>query len=93
MSVVILGGNECMERQYKDLCTTYQCQAKVITKPAGGLKRKLGSPDLMIFFINTMSHKMVRCALSEVKGSSTVIARCHGSSMSALRSILDRHAA
>lgn len=49
MSVVILGGNECMERRYKELCQTYRCQAKVFTKPAGGLRNKLGSPDLMIF--------------------------------------------
>lgn len=49
MSVVILGGNECMERRYKELCGAYQCQAKVLTKPSGGLKNKLGRPDLMIF--------------------------------------------
>lgn len=92
MSVVILGGNECMERQYKDLCAAYRCQAKIFTKPAGGLRRKLGSPDLMIFFTSTMSHKMLRCALSETKGSSTVIARSHGSSLTALRGILDEYA-
>ncbi len=45
MSVVILGGNECMERRYKELCQSYKCSAKVFTKPAGGLKNKLGSPD------------------------------------------------
>ena len=27
MSVVILGGNECMERRYKDLCQSYKCSA------------------------------------------------------------------
>ena len=44
MSVVILGGNECMERRYKELCQAYRCSAKVFTKPAGGLKKKLGKP-------------------------------------------------
>ena len=91
MSVVILGGNECMERQYKDLCKDYNCQCKVFIKPVGNLKRKLGRPDLMIFFTSTMSHKMVKCALAETKGMDTVIARSHSSSMSALRSILDTH--
>ncbi|MBQ9853396.1 MAG: DUF2325 domain-containing protein, partial [Ruminiclostridium sp.] len=38
MSVVILGGNECMVRQYKDLCKEYQCSAKVISKMTGTLK-------------------------------------------------------
>ena len=50
MSIVILGGNECMERRYMELCASYSCQAKVFTKPVGGLRKKLGNPDLMIFF-------------------------------------------
>ena len=90
MSVVILGGNECMERRYKDLCKSYQ--SKIFTKPAGGLRNKLGNPDLMIFFTNTMSHKMVQGALSELKGQNTIIERCHTSSLSALRGILDKYA-
>ena len=92
MSVVILGGNECMERRYQDLCQTYQCQAKVFTKPRGGLKKKLGSPDLMIVFTSTMSHKMLHSALSETKGQGTIIARSHSSSMAALKNILETHA-
>ena len=93
MSVVILGGNECMERRYKDLCKSYQCQSKIFTKPAGGLRNKLGNPDLMIFFTSTMSHKMLRSALNELKGLSTVIAHCPTSSISALRGVLETHAA
>ena len=69
MSVVILGGNECMERQYKEICKEYNCKAKVFARPIGSLKNKLGSPDLMIFFTSTMSHKMVKSAMSELKGS------------------------
>lgn len=92
MSIVILGGNECMERRYKDLCLSYSCQAKVFTKPSGGLRNKLGSPDLMIFFTNTMSHKMLTGALSEIKGRDTIIERCHSSSLSALKLILEKHA-
>ena len=34
MSVIILGGNECMERQYKDLCREYKCHAKIFIKPS-----------------------------------------------------------
>ena len=65
MSVVILGGNECMVREYKDLCREYQCKAKVYPKMSGAMK-KLGSPDLLVMFTNTMSHKMVRCAMNEM---------------------------
>ncbi|MEE1329911.1 MAG: DUF2325 domain-containing protein, partial [Acutalibacteraceae bacterium] len=35
MSVVIVGGNECMERRYKELCLEYSCKAKVYTKMTG----------------------------------------------------------
>ena len=66
MSVVILGGNECMERRYRELCESYQCQSKIFTKPAGGLRNKLGSPDLTIFFTNTMSHKMVQGGMERI---------------------------
>lgn len=93
MSVVIVGGNECMTRQYMDLCREYSCRAKVFTKMRDGLKNKMGRPDLLVLFTNTTSHKMVKLALSEVKGTDTVIARCHSSSISALRGILDSHVA
>ena len=93
VSIVILGGNECMEHRYKELCSSYRCESKIFTKPAGGLRNKLGSPDLMIFFTNTMSHKMVQGAMSELKGRPTIIERCHTSSLSALRGMLDKYAA
>ena len=51
-----------------------------------------GDPDLTIFFTSTMSHKMVQSALRELKSCDTVIERCHTSSLSALRNILEKHA-
>ena len=80
-----------MERRYKDLCEQYKCKAKVYTKKLGDMKR-IGSPDLLVLFTNTMSHKLVQSALSELKGTPTRIERCHTSSLSALRSILEKHA-
>lgn len=92
MSVVIVGGNERMERRYKDLCEDYQCRAKVFTKARGGLRDKVGSPDLMIFFTDTMSHKMLLGALSELRGGNTIIEHCPSSSVSALRKVLEKYA-
>ena len=92
MSVVIVGGNECMERRYKELCAQYRCEANVFTKPRGGLKTKLGQPDLMILFTNTMSHKMLVVALCEVKGQNTKVEYCRSASLSALKSVLEKHA-
>ncbi len=91
MSVVIVGGNECMERRYKELCEACGCEAKVFTKPRGGLKKKLGAPDLMILFTSTMSHKMLHGALCEIAGQDTVVEHCRTSSLSALKSVLEKH--
>ena len=78
MSVVILGGNECMERQYSNVCRKYGCKA-------------IGTPDLLIVFTHTISHKMLRCALTGVCGD-TKIVRSHTSSMNSLEAILNEHA-
>jgi len=90
MSVVIVGGNECMIRQYKNLCRDYKCKAKVYPKMSGGLK-DIGSPDLLVLFTSTVSHKMIRCALNETKGQNVRIARSHSSSINALKNILEEH--
>lgn len=90
MSVVIVGGNECMTRQYMDICKTYGCKAKCYHKMKSGLKN-LGAPDLLVLFTDTMSHKMLRTALSETKGCDTIVARSHSSSASALKGILKEH--
>lgn len=92
MSVVIIGGNECMINQYKDLCQQYDCDAKVFIYFRSGMKNQIGNPDLMVLFTSTISHKMLQYALSETKGSKTVIARSHSSSKSALKAILEQHA-
>ncbi len=91
MSVVIIGGNERMERQYQQICKTYGYKAKVFTKEAGSLKRKIGSPDLLIVFTNTVSHSMTACALQEAKKNGTTVARTHTSSAAALHEIMKAH--
>ena len=89
MSVVIIGGNECMARRYVDICKEYDCTAKVYAKLSGKMK-KIGKPDLMILFTNTVSHKMVRLALGDAS-EHTIIERSHSSSATALKAILEVH--
>ena len=88
MSVVIIGGNERMVCQYTDICKDYGCKAKVFPKEHGSVKKKIGNPDLMILFTNTVSHKMVKCALEEAKKNNIEVVRCHTSSQAALEEIL-----
>lgn len=91
MSVVIVGGNECMENQYNEICKFYGYKAKIFTKERGGLKKKLGSPDLLILFTNTVSHKMVISAVAEAKKSNVPIVRVHSSGGAALKSALSEY--
>lgn len=88
MSIVIIGGNERMERQYTDICEQYGCSAKVFTKESGSFRKKLGCPNLFILFTNTVSHKMVNCAVKEAKRNHIPVVRTHSSSAAALDEIL-----
>lgn len=90
MSVVIVGGNECMSRRYMDVCRAYNCKAKVYPLMSAGM-RDLGSPDLLVLFTGTVSHKMIRCAISKTDQQKTRVARSHSASLAALKAILDEH--
>ncbi|MEA5059166.1 MAG: DUF2325 domain-containing protein [Candidatus Pelethousia sp.] len=92
MSVIIIGGNECMERLYEEACLAHGYKrAKVFTKVEGGIKKKLGNAELYILFTNTVSHKMVNSALNEAKKCNACVERCHNSSLCALRAVLKNH--
>lgn len=93
MSVVIIGGNDCMVCKYKEICKSYNCKPKVFTHMKGSFKDKIGNPDLMVLFTSTASHKMVKCALTEAKKQKSTIERCHTSSATALKNILEKHTA
>lgn len=91
MSIVIIGGNECMVCQYEKICKDYGCKAKVFAKEKGCLRKKLGNPNLMILFTNTVSHKMVNTAVAEAKKNRIRIARTHSSSAAALTDVLETY--
>lgn len=88
MSVVIIGGHECMERQYKEICKKYGCKSKVFCKYKTGMENRIGTPDLLILFTHTVSHKAVKSVVAGLAGS-TELVRSHSSSQCALHSILD----
>ena len=91
MSVVIVGGNDKMIRQYEDLCKNYKCKSKVFTQPSSNLREKIGRPDLMILFTNTVCHKMIVTATQTAGKNNIEIARSHSSSATALKKILSQY--
>ena len=93
MSVVIIGGNERMVCQYSDICKGFGCEAKVFAKENGPIRKKIGNPDLLILFTNTVSHKMVLAAAQEAKRNNIPVARIHTSSAAALKGVLNEYCA
>ena len=79
MSVVIVGGHDRMVCQYMKICKNYKCKAKIFTQMSASMDKQMGTPDLFILFTNTVSHKMIRCALDEVDEGETQVVRCHTS--------------
>jgi len=93
MSIVIVGGNEKMACRYASICKKHGCKAKVFTKENGNIGLKMGCPDLLILFINTVSHKMAIGAVDEAKRNNIPIARITSSSASALHNYLGEYCA
>lgn len=88
-NLVIIGGHDCMVCKYKDVCRAYHCKAKVFTQVPNRLDKQIGNPDMIVLFTNTVSHRMVHCAIAEAKRKNIHVIRCHTSSASALKKILE----
>ena len=88
MSVVIVGGNDCMVCRYKRICKEYDYKAKVFTQVPSDFKSKIGSPDLVVLFTSTLSHIMFLCAIKEAQRKNVEVVRSHTSSSNALKNIL-----
>ena len=56
MSIVIIGGHDRMVRQYRTICKEHNCKAKIFTQMPSCLNKKIGNPDLVVLFTNTVSH-------------------------------------
>lgn len=93
MKIVIVGGNECMVCKYKSICEEYKLKAKIFTKMTGTFKSKIGQPEILVLFTNTMSHKMIKSAISEIKGQDVTILRSSSSSATALKKLLENYKA
>ncbi len=91
MSVVVVGGNDRMAARYKDICKEYNCKAKVFTQMPSDFENKLGTPDLMVVFTNTCSHKMVSRVNQRSRKYDIPVARIHSASATALKSVLEQY--
>lgn len=91
MSIVLVGGNDRMETRYKDICKKYDCKAKVFIKMPADFERKIGTPDLVIVFTGTCSHKMLSCVTQKAARQKFDIAHVHSASVSSLKNVLETY--
>jgi len=91
MSVVIVGGNDRMAGRYKDICAAKGCKSKVFTQMPADFENKIGSPDLVIVFTGTCSHKMLGCVKKHTEKSGTPVRHLHSSGVSALKDLLSEY--
>ena len=80
-----------MATRYKDICAAYKCKFKVFTQMPADFESKIGTPDLLIVFTGTYSHKMLGGVKKHSKRSGTPVKHLHSSSVSALKNLLSEY--
>ena len=64
-----------ISRSAKRIAAKQRC----LQKKAGNLGNQIGSPDAIIIFTNTVSHQMVKFAVTEAEKANADVIRCHTS--------------
>lgn len=89
MSIVVIGGHDRMYDEYKEICSRRGHKAKIYTQMPSRFDKIIGTPDRIVLFTSTVSHKMTNIALKEAKRKNIKIIRCHSSSASSLEGLLN----
>lgn len=90
MSIVLVGGHDRMHDAYKGICSKRGHRVKVYTQMPAKFDKMIGSPDGIILFTGTVSHKMMNVAVKEAKKKNIPILRCHNSSQASLDELLNQ---
>ncbi len=85
MSIVLVGGHDRMHDVYKRASNQFGHNIKVFTQMKTNFINRIGTPDGIIIFTNTVSHEMVRKAIKKAKKKKIPVIRSHTSSKSALK--------
>ena len=88
MSIVLIGGHDRMGRRYKEMGKEKGHRIKVYTQMPARFAKSIGNPDAILFFTNTVSHKMVKVATSEAKKLKIPVFKSHSSSADSLKNAI-----
>lgn len=89
MSLLVIGGHERMEKDYYNLAKNRGYKTKVYTTMSSKVKNSIGSPDAIVIFTSTVSHKMTKIVESQAKKMSIPIFRHKNSSKVAFNECLE----
>ncbi len=84
MSIVLIGGHDRMQEEYRSIGSRNGHRLKVFTQMPARFDKNIGDPDAIVLFTNTASHKMVLTAIREAKKKKIPVFRCHTSSGTSL---------
>ena len=84
MSIVMVGGHDRLHKEYKGIGVKFGHKIKVYTQLPTKFDKIIGTPDVILLLINTVSHKMVNVAVKEAKRKNIPVIRCHNSSINSV---------
>lgn len=84
MSIILVGGHDRMHEMYRSVGDKHGHRMKIFTQMPAKFEKAIGTPDAMVLFTNTVSHKMVKTAMKEAKRKNIPVIRCHTSSARSL---------
>lgn len=88
MSIVVVGGHDRMHDEYKAICCKLGHRVKIFTQMPARFEKVIGTPDGIVLFTSTVSHKMMHIAVKEAKRKNIPVIRSHSSSATSLVELL-----
>ncbi len=90
MSIVLVGGHDRMQEEYKQICSKRGHRVKIYTQMPARFDKVIGTPDSIVLLTSTVSHKMILTALKEAKRKNINVVRSHSSSATSLEELLKK---
>ena len=90
MTLLVVGGNERMKRDYINLGKEKGYKTKVILNMSARALKDIGSPNAVVMFTSTVSHKLKSVVEIQAKKKSIPVIRHYNSSKVSFMECLDK---
>lgn len=90
MTILVVGGNERMKRDYINIGREKGYKTKVILNMSSKALKDFGSPDAVVMFTSTISHKLKAVVETQVKKKNIPIIRHYNNSKVSFMECLEK---